>query len=383
MPGKKVLVLGGGFGGAKAAITSRALLPPDHEVTLIDRNRRTFICGGFPMLIVGERAVDKLSRSLGRLANRGVRYVQADVTRIDTLGCTLKTTRGVFEYDYLVVAAGAEYDWSAVPGSKSAYSFYGLDEARKLRRKLRTFRRGRVVVAVSSLPYKCPPAPFEAALLLNWSFRRSGVRKAVDIHVYTPEPAPLAVAGPEATRQIADALSSRGVTLHTGAAVKEVSKDGRAAMFTDGSTLDADVVITIPVHKTPGAIAESGLTGGKPWTPVNAATLETSFPSVFAVGDVNVVPMANGRPMPKAGVFASGEGETAARIIASRIVGTEPPPPYSGEGLCFLAYSGTQSGSVSGSFLASGAPKVEFKGATAAGMRGKERFERDWRRFKV
>ena len=171
MARKKIVVLGGGFGGVSAARVARTLLGREHTVTLIDRSRRTYLCGSFPLLIVGEREASKVSRSLGSLANRGIEYTQTEVEAIDVEGRTVTTSDRTLEYDYLVLAPGAAYDWDAVPGSASAYSFYSIESARRLRRKLSFFRKGRVVIAVSGTPYKCPPAPFEAALILDWAFK--------------------------------------------------------------------------------------------------------------------------------------------------------------------------------------------------------------------
>ncbi len=383
MPGKKVLVLGGGFGGVAAARTARSMLDASHDVTLIDRNRLTHLCGANPLLIVGEREPAQTGRSLGRLANRGINFVEADIQRIDTAGRSVATSSGTFDYDYLVVALGANYAWDAVPGSREAYSFYGFDEARRLRRRLSRFRRGRIVIAVAGMPIKCPPAPFETAMVLNWAFRRRGIRSDVNIHVFIPEPAPLGVAGPAAGEQLRKDLDDRGIALHTGAAVKEVDLPGGEVMFRDGSSMRSDVIVTVPVHRLPRVVAESGMAGDKPWIPVSPATLETGTTDVFAIGDVNMVPTGEGRAIPKAGVFASGEGETVGRLITSRINGAEPPPPYDGTGQCFLAYSGTQSALVGGTFLAEGGPQVSVTRPTPSGMLRKERFEQDWRRFRI
>ena len=365
-----------------AARTARSLLGAEHQVTLIDRNRRTYLCGGFPLLIVGEREAAKLSRSLGFLANRGVSFVQAEVRRIDTRAQEVVTDSGEFGYDYLVIATGAEYDWSAVPGSSEAYSFYSIDTARRLRRKLAGFRRGRIVIAVSSLPYKCPPAPFEAAMVLHWHFKRLGIRKDVEIEVSTPEPRPLKVAGPAATEKLKSDLMHRGIHLRTDAAVKEVSRSGREVLFSDGRTTMADIAITIPAHRPAPVVVEAGLVSEHGWVAVDPATLETEVPNVFAIGDVNMVPMATGMGIPKAGVFASSEGETVGRNIAAAITGWDRTS-FPGEGACYLATSGQTAGMLKGRFLASGQPDVIYTSATARGMRGKERFERDWRRFRV
>ena len=351
-------------------------------MTLIDRNKRTYLCGSFPLLIVGEREPMKVSRSLGALTRRGIEFVQADVESLDLDGRTVTTSAGVREYDYLVVAPGARYDWDAVPGSSGAYSFYSIETARKLRRRLATFRKGRVVIAVSGVPYKCPPAPFEAAMVLDWHFERREVRKDIDIHVYMAEPAPMAVAGPEASSRIAADLDQRGITLHPSATVTEVAANGREAAFSDGSSMRADLVITIPIHRVPQFVAEGGLAEPAGWLKVDPATLATGRPEVYAVGDATAVMMANGRPLPKAGVFAASAGETAATNIAAMVADAEPAT-FPGIGHCYLAYSGTEAGIVRGAFLAQGKPDVEYLPGSARGYKSKERFEEDWKRFRI
>jgi sulfide:quinone oxidoreductase len=381
MAAKRIVVVGGGFGGAAAARTARRILDAEHEVVLIDRMRRTYLCGGFPLLIAGEREPEKLSRSLGTLSNRGIRYVQAEVHRIETGARRVETGEADFDYDYLVLASGAEYDWDAVPGSAGAYSFYSLDTARRLRRRLARFKKGRIVIGVASLPYKCPPAPFEAAMVLDWLFRERGVRKYVDIQVFTPEPQPLKVAGPEATAKLQQQMARRGIRLHAGAGVTKVDSDGRGAVFSDGSALEADIVMTVPAHRPAAIVREAGLAGESGWVPVDARTLEAA-PGLFAIGDTNSVLMGNGMPIPKAGVFASSEGETVGQNIAAEILGREPVA-FPGEGYCPLAVSGTSAAILEGSFLAPEKPRVTYRAPSSRGMRRKERFEQDWRRFRV
>lgn len=382
MAGKRVLVLGGGFGGVQAAITARAELDSSHDVTIVDRNRVPHLCGMNPMLIVGEREPGKTGRSLGRLANRGINFVEADINEIDAKNQKVETSAGTFDYDYLVVALGAAYDWDAVPGAKDAYSFYDFDYARDLRRRLSRLKRGKIVLAASKPPYKCPPAPMETAMMINWWARKKGIRKDLDISVYIPEPGPLGVAGKEASQRVRSALDTRGIELVTAAGVTEVAPSGREASFMDGSSVKADVIATVPVHKLPDVVAASGINNDKPWVPVDRGTLETSTPNVFAIGDVNVVP-AGDFAIPKAGVFASGQGTKVGEVIASRINGSNEPEPYDGVGWCFMAYSGGRSATVGGEFLTDGGPDTVLSDPTVSGMKAKERFERDWRSFRI
>ena len=364
MNNQHIVVIGGGFGGVAAARTARSLLSLDHKVTLVDRNRRTYLCGAFPLLIVGERESTRVSRSLGTLANRGINFIQAEVRRIDLDSKAVATSTGTLEYDHPVVAPGAAYDWGAVPGARDASSFYDIESARLLRRRLSSFRKGRIIVAVSSLPYKCPPAPFEAAMILDWSLELRGVRSDVDLHVSTPEPAPLPVAGPETGARLVRDLRRRGIQLHTSVAVTEVARNGREVAFSDGRSMDADLVITIPPHRVPQVLLEAGLTSGSGWVEVSPQSLETRYSGVYAVGDTTFIPMANGRPLPKAGVLASAEGETAGHNIAAHINSSEPSI-FQGAGHCFIAYGGDRAGVVRGSFLAEGKPKIRFEPPSA------------------
>ncbi len=382
MPGKRIVILGGGFGGATAARTLRKLLPAEHTVTLVDRQRRTYLCGSMPWLIVGEREADKASRSLGALVQRGVAFVQAEARRIDMGDRHVETSAGDLPYDYLVVATGAEYDWGEVPGARQAHSFYNLDTARKLRDALRRFRGGKIVISISRTPYKCPPAPYEAAMLLDAMFRDRGTRRDVELHVTTPEPAPLRIAGPERSGQFKDYLEQRGIQVHAGETLQAVDHDGRVARFQSGQTLPFDLMVTVPVHRSAAVVSAAGLTNQAGWIPVDPGTLATKQPAVYAIGDVTVVPMGNGNPLPKAGVFASAEGELVGRNVAAEVLGGEKAR-FAGEGYCFVDHGRGRGALIRGNFLAAGQPQVELTSPSVRWHRRKEQFEADWRAWKV
>lgn len=382
MSGKSTVILGGGFGGVAAARHLRKVLPGEHTVTLIDRQRRTYLCGSMPWLVVGERDAERISRSLGALRQRGIAYVQAEVQRIDLAGQRLITNVNSVPYDYLVVATGAEYQWDAVPGASQVHSFYNLETARRLRDAVKRFRGGRVVIAVSRTPYKCPPAPFEAAMLLESYFKANGVRKKVDLNVVTPEPAPLGITGPERSGQFKRYMAGRGITIHTEETLKGIDPRGREASLQSGTTIPFDLMVTIPVHRTSDIVQEAGLTNEAGWIPVDPLTLGTRYDGVYAIGDVNTVLMANGMPLPKAGVFAAAEGELVAKNIAADVLGGEQER-FTGEGYCFIEHGAGKGALIRGSFMAEGRPRVELTSPSVRWHRRKERFEADWRRWKI
>ncbi len=373
----RIVILGGGFGGAAAAVEARDLLGPEHPVTVIDRSATGHLCGANPLVIVGRG--EEATRSLHDLAGRGIEVVEAEIEEIDLAEQRVVTSAGDQAYDYLVVALGASYDWAAVPGSELAYSFYDPAGAQRLRRRLDEFSGGSIVISVAGAPIKCPPAPFEAAMVIDAALRERGIRAATALEVSIPEPAPLGVAGPEASRRLSEELELREIGLRTSVTVNAV--DGHTVSYSDGTTVSADVPITVPIHRLPPVVATAGLAGDKPFVAVDRATLETGTPDVFAVGDVTVIPIGERAAVPKAGVFAAGEGRTAARVIAARILGTEPPPPYDGTGHCFLAFSTTTSAQVGGRFLAPDGPEVSLGAPDEEGMRAKQAFERAWSDF--
>ena len=370
-----VLVLGGGFGGAQVAMTARELLGDGHRVTVVDRSDRSFLCGANPLMLVGLRPREGVSRPLLSLRDHGVEVVSDEIVAIDLERRTVDTSRDTLPFDYLVVALGAVYDLDAVPGSSAAHSFYDHASSVLLSEAVERFEGGRIVIGIAGAPYKCPPAPLETALLFEWHFRRRDI--SAEIHLYIPEPAPLAVAGPDASKRVAELLEARGVVLHTQTTVAAVEDMGRQVHFSDGASLDADLAVVVPAHRAPGVVAASGLIGEKQWIPVDPKTLETTTASgVFAVGDVNSVPIGSDRALPKAGVFASAQGRHAAETIASRILGTGPPESYTGAGGCFFLISGEEVAEVGGEFLAPGGPQVGLGEPQPAAVQ--ERWEEDW-----
>lgn len=376
-----VVILGGGFGGGACAVALMERLSSRHTVTLIDRNDVVSLCGANPFVVVGERDPQAATRSLRDLERRGIRVVIAEVESIDASARVVHAGGDAFSFDALVVALGATLDWQAVPGAAEAHGFYDPVRAVRLRDALGRFDGGRIVVAVAAPPIKCPPAPFEAAMLIDWALRRRGLREAAEIEVCIPEPAPLPIAGPEAGERMRSALDDRGIALRTGAGVAEVS-DGRIIGLTDGGAIEAAVAITIPVHRPPEVVAGSGLADEGAWIRVDAGTLGTRVPGVYAIGDAVAIPVGD-KMLPKAGVFAAGMGRIVAARIAAGLDGLAPPDAYEGDGACLVAFSGGEAASIGGRFLATEGPSVEFSSPSTEGMAMKTRLEDDWLRFAV
>ena len=382
MPGKKVVIIGGGFGGVAAARTARKLLNKEHTVILVDRLRRTYLSSSFPWLIIGQRQHRNISRSLGALFQRGINYIQDEVEGIDIGNQIIHTAGNTLHYDYLILATGVEYDWEGVPGSAEAHSFYNLENAQQLRAALRSFNKGRIVISISRLPYKCPPAPYETAMLLDSYFSDRTIRPEIDLHITTPEQTPLAILGPVGTQYLRQELNRRRITIHTEQNLSHVDPKTQTITFFSRETLKYDLLITIPIHRSPKIIRDAQLIDGSGWVNVNPMTLMTEHNNIFAIGDTNFVSMANGAPIPKSGILATSEGVLVGRNVATQIQGGTQES-FAGEGYCFIDHGNGKTALINGQFLAAGQPDVTIDYAKASWYRKKVRFETDWRHWKI
>ena len=186
-----VVILGGGLGGGVAANRLRKLLPSQHRVVLVERSPQTSFPPAFLRILDGRRTPSGISRDLRRLARRGIEIVEAEVTALDVDGSTVQTSSGPIEYDQLLIALGAPIVPDGIPGlAEAGHNHYTPEGNETLRDQLQRFDGGSISVAVASAPYKCPAAPYEAAMLIDGVLRERGIREQSTITLPAPEPAP-------------------------------------------------------------------------------------------------------------------------------------------------------------------------------------------------
>ena len=379
MPGKTILILGGGIGGHVAANVLRKQIARDHRVILVDRRREYVFSPSLLWLIVGKRKLEQICRPLDLLSRKGIEVIQAEVTKIDPVAHTVLLGDRSLLYDYLIISLGAELAPEAVPGLREeAHSFYEPSGAEKLWEAVRKFSGGRVVLLVAATPFKCPAAPYEAAMLLEDYFRKRSLRDKVGLSIYTPEPLPMPVAGPAIGNAVKGMVDAKGIEFHPEMKIASVDAPSKELVFENGQRVGYDLLIAIPPHRAPLAVRESGLSGESGWIPVDARTLKTRYDGVYAIGDITTIMLPAGKPLPKAGVFAHYEAEAVARNIAAEIEESKPSHAFKGQGYCFLEMGRGQAGFAGGNFYAEAGPQIRMRRPGFHWHWGKVLFERWW-----
>ncbi len=384
MNSKTILVLGAGIGGTVAASRLRQSLGREHRVVLVEREQNHLFQPSLLWLMVGDRQPQQIQRPVGRLARRGVEVVRGTVERIDPARRAITVNGTELCADYLVVALGAEYAPETVPGlALAGHNFYTLAGAQTLREACLGLRSGRIAVLVSAAPFKCPAAPYEAAMLLEADLRRRGLRDRTGVDIYTFEPGPMPTAGPEVSAALRQMIESKGIGFHAEHVIERVDPATREMRFKNGASAICDVLAYVPPHRAPTVVRESGLTGESGWVPVDRQTLGTKYPGVYAIGDNTVIPLAVGKPLPKAGVFAHGQADVVAHNIVRAIAGKGMPRTYDGHGECFVETGDGRAGFGSGNFYAEPRPQVRLRPPSPWLHWGKVLYEKYWlyRRF--
>ena len=355
-----VLVLGAGFGGLELSTSLSEELGDQVEVTLIDR-ADAFVFGFSKLdVMFGKRAPDVVHLRYGTITTPQVRFRQETITEIDPIRRRVVTDLDAYEADVLVVALGADYDLAATPGLvEGGHEFYSVPGAEALREILPSFRAGTAIVGVCGPSFKCPPAPSEAALLLDEFLRERGVRDDVRIQVVIPFGAPIPPS-PATSEAILAAFAERDIEFLPNRRVASLDPNSREALLDDGRRLPFELFLGIPVHVVPAVVGASGLAQDG-WIPVDPGTLATRFPGVYAVGDVTSV------GTPKAGVFAERQGSVVAAHLIARIREASTPPGYDGTGSCYIEFGGNEVARVDVDFFSTpGRPTGAFVAPSAA-----------------
>jgi sulfide:quinone oxidoreductase len=362
-----VLVLGAGFGGLELATILSAELGDDAGVTLIDSND-AFVFGYAKLdVMFGRTPPDAVRLRYADFAKPGVRFLTERVTAIDPDARRVTTDAGVHEADALVVALGADYDFAATPGLRGGVDeFYSVAGAEHLRGVIPSFSSGRAVIGVCGAPFKCPPAPSEAALLLHDHLVERGVRDACQIRLVMPFGRPIPPS-PDTSEALLEAFAERGIEFVPGKRIASLDHERGVAVCDDGSEEPFDLFLGVPRHRAPDVVQASGMAVDG-YIPVDGRTLTTAYPGVYAVGDVATV------GVPKAGVFSERQARVVAASLLEQRRGGDPPEPYDGKGSCYIEFGDGRVGRVDIDFFSGPSPFGSLREPTAELVAEKEEF---------
>ena len=354
-----VLVLGAGFGGLEVTAGLSERFGSDINITLIERNEHFIF--GFSKLdfMFDKRTEPAINHAYGTLTKPGVRLVRANIESIDPVAKAVTTDVGTFEADFLVVALGADLDPSATPGLiESGYEYYSYAGAVDAQRALENFTGGRVVIGVIGTPFKCPPAPSETALVLHDYLESRGIRQESEISLLMPLPTPVPPL-PEGSQALLEAFATRGIHWYPRVNIESLNPETHEVLCADGQVHPFDLFLGVPKHVVPAVVAASGM-APQGWIPVDPLTLETSFPQVYAIGDVTNV------GTPKAGIFAEGQGKVVIERITAQLKDVPSEVVYDGNGICYVGFDAQRVARFNVTFVTGQHPYGIFDAPTTA-----------------
>ncbi|MDP4251240.1 MAG: FAD/NAD(P)-binding oxidoreductase [Bacteroidota bacterium] len=363
----RVVVQGAGFGGLELSSILSDTIGDELDLTLIDQNDSFYF--GFSKLDVmfGRKSSDAVKIPYSSIVKPGVQFRKETITSIDPVMKRVTTRNSVYEADVLVIALGANYDIRATPGlAECGDQYYSFEGAEKLREVIPRFSKGHAIVGVCGAPFKCPPAPSEAALMLHDYLSHAGVRDACTISLVIPFGSPIPPS-PDSSKALIKAFAERNIRFIPQRKVSSLDESKKVAILDDGTEMPFDLFLGIPKHVAPDVVLQSGMTENG-WIPVDRANLLTKFPNVYAIGDVTSV------GTPKAGVFAEGAAKIAAASIIAAFHGKENTTAYTGAGSCYIEFGKGEVGRVDVDFFSGPKPVGIHQDASAALMADKEYF---------
>ncbi len=334
-----IVILGGGVGGTLTAnLLAHRLTRKQARIVLVDRSGWHSFQPSWLNVPFGGEPPEKYERAERQLLDRMVELVIGEVACVKPEEHSVELADGMrLTYDTLVIATGAALAPDLLPGfTAGAQHFYSAEAALQLHAVLRTFRGGPVVVGVSELPVKAPPAPIEFAFLLNEELRRRGLREQSPITFVAPDSL---LFPPYAS--IVDFLlplfAERGITADLNFAPAAVDAEAHVLHSHAGAELPYALLVLAPPQRGAAFISASGLGDAQGWVPTDRETLQAlGHPDIYAIGDANDLPVA------KSGAAAHFEARVVARRIIGAVRGQPDDSRYSGQVMCFLETGGDQ-----------------------------------------
>lgn len=355
---KTILVLGAGTGGIITAKELSKKIGSNAKILLFEKEEKNVFAPSLLWLMVGKRKPKQVYRNTKKIAGAGIEVIIGNIEKVNPEQISVSVNGKEYKGDYMVISLGVE-QITEHNLNNYGHDFYTLEGATKFSEQIQNFKGGKIAVLVSALPFKCPAAPYEAAMLIESFIRKKGLSSNTEVSLYAPEPGPMGVAGKELSGAVRQIVESKGIKYFPEHQISSATEN--TLTFSNGKTADYDLMTFTPKHQCPTVIKETALVGKSGWIEVDRNTMETNFPNVYAIGDITFIPLELGKPLPKAGVFAHYQAETVAHNIAQKITGKTPDKTFNGDGQCFLELGEGKAGYAGGNFYGSPLPDVKMK----------------------
>jgi sulfide:quinone oxidoreductase len=326
---KKLVILGHGTGGTIIATKMRQELPErEWQITVIDRDWQHHYQPGWLFIPFGIYTPEDCVKPKAKFVPAGVNLVLDEITEIDPVGKNVKTKRETYPYDWLVVATGCRIVPEEVEGmtegmGHDVHNFYSQEGAVALHEKLKYFDRGRVVINIAELPFKCPVAPLEFAFMADWYFTKNGVRDNIEIELVTPLSA--AFTKPVAAEVLGNICEQKNIKVTPNFQIAQVDNSKKIIKSYGDVEVPYDLLVAIPPNFGAQIIIDSGMGDPMGYVDTDHNTLKAkNYDYIYVVGDATNVPTS------KAGAVAHYEADTIIENLVREIDGQPPLPNYDG-----------------------------------------------------
>ncbi|HJE51003.1 MAG TPA: NAD(P)/FAD-dependent oxidoreductase [Tessaracoccus flavescens] len=338
---RRLIILGGGTAGTLVANKLRRAYPQSElHLTLIDVDDAHHYQPGYLFLPFGQLTSEQVVKPRRSFIPDGVTVELGGAERIDSAAKQVHLNDGrALPYDTLIIATGVQPRPEATDGGdgpevgRSVHHFYTLEGAESLTKAIEGFDGGRLVIHITDMPIKCPVAPLEFTFLADSYFRDKRMRRKVDITYVTPLDG--AFTKPVASRELADALSSRKIALETDFAIERIDNDAKEIVSYDDRHIPFDLLVTVPLNMGADIIARSGLGDDLNLVPCDQGTMQSlADPDIFVLGDAGTLQTS------KAGSVAHFAVDIFMENFPSYLAGKPLPHKFDGHANCFIESGG-------------------------------------------
>ncbi len=345
--GRRVVVIGGGYGGAIAAKYVR-MMDASIEVVLIERNRQFVSCPFSNFYITG-LAPDMGALTIGYdklAANHGVKMVYDEVTAIDPAAKKVVTKGGTLAYDRLIVSPGVDFRTEEIEGYDEhtphmmPHAWKAGEQSTILRNQLMAMPNGgKVIISMPLTPYRCPPGPYERASLVAQYLKKHKPKSKVILLDANPDIVSKKPLFAKAWKEFYPGI----LEYVPGKKITKVDAKNKTVFVEGIEDIKGDVVNLIPAQRAGHIAVAAGLVGDdKKWCPITPVSFEsTKHPGIHVIGDACAIP-SDGPPMPKSGYAANSQAKVCATNVVNLMNGKEMVD-FSGINVCYSAISDHQS----------------------------------------